>query len=962
MSFSLAAATPDVTSVTAQQRYPWNGKVDIVVTFSGASNDVAQVACAFGVTNSATKSALPVTHVTPVEEIVGSGTTWTRRFVWDAAADVGEVKIPDLVLAVEVRSGEAEMSLGGIQLWENGPYWAEYNVGATKPEEYGYYFWWGDTVGYKRNASNDGWVSSQDGLSFTFSRGNCPTYGMDDSTLQSQGYIDSTGNLVAKYDAATAHLGAPWRMPTDAECSALFNNCTTTWTTRNGVYGRLVTGKGAYASKSIFLPAAGCGSDSNLKSSGLRGQYIYSTPYTFSDVSYYAWYLYFDSGEFYRNRYGSRDFGQSVRPLRGFTSAVMGGAAMVHLTLDTRMGVRYARSEEPITFSTEWNTGVTQLVLNVDGNNVLTAAMATNGVYVWKPDLSTSRAVTLKHITTWGTVSEVLTASFSTAVPYIYVDAVAGDDNRDCSMADKALKTLTRAYELAEPGDVILVAAGTYGPVTATGKTVTFRGADGAVIDGGGTSRCVTADDDVVFENFTIQNGYDTEVGGGVWGGKFERCMIHGCVSEWDGGGAYEAALRNCVIVGNEAVHGRGGGVYGGTLDHCVVQDNIAGNVGGGSYEPVSLSETSFYGNSPEDTADVGGTVTAGGLSIYVPSGSSTIYPISHDWLIASGLAKVGDSTAGLDTKLAAPYAPGFTGWEAFVAGLTAKEQILRAGVEIFDGEVHISWSPNLNTDKVTRIYTVYGRMELEAGDWVTPVQPWHRFFKVAVAMPTGGAGEKTAVSDEGFIPEELGGVQLWENGPYWAECNVGASNPEEFGYYFCWGDTEGYKRNASNDGWVAIKNGTLFSFSGGNCPTYNKSNSKLQLQGYIDSTGSLAAKYDAATVHLGAPWRMPTSAEIDALISNCTTTWMVLNGVRGRLVTGKGAYASKSIFLPAAGYGSGSYLYSLGTGGNFWSSTPDSGMSSSTWNLYLNSSYFFRYYDHRYLGQSVRPLRGFSK
>ena len=41
---------------------------------------------------------------------------------------------------------------GGVQLWENGPYWAECNVGAARPEESGYYFWWGDTVGYTRDA------------------------------------------------------------------------------------------------------------------------------------------------------------------------------------------------------------------------------------------------------------------------------------------------------------------------------------------------------------------------------------------------------------------------------------------------------------------------------------------------------------------------------------------------------------------------------------------------------------------------------------------------------------------------------------------------------------------------------------------------------------------------------------------------------------------------------------------
>ena len=32
-----------------------------------------------------------------------------------------------------------------VQLWEGGPYWATTNIGAEKPEDPGYYFWWGDT-------------------------------------------------------------------------------------------------------------------------------------------------------------------------------------------------------------------------------------------------------------------------------------------------------------------------------------------------------------------------------------------------------------------------------------------------------------------------------------------------------------------------------------------------------------------------------------------------------------------------------------------------------------------------------------------------------------------------------------------------------------------------------------------------------------------------------------------------
>ncbi|MGN0855311.1 MAG: DUF1566 domain-containing protein [Kiritimatiellia bacterium] len=307
----LFAATPTITSVTAQQRYPWNGKVDIAVTFTGSSNRVARMDCTFAATNSATQAALAVDHVTAVSGARGADATWTRHFVWDATADVGSVKIADVAL-----TATAVADLGGVQLWENGPYWAECNVGADQPEDYGYYFWWGDTVGYTRNANNDGWVSVKEGSSFSFSSGNCPTYGKSISTLQSEGYIDATTNLVAAHDAATAHLGAPWRMPTAAEIDALIDNCTTTWTTRNGVSGRLVTGKGAYASESIFLPAAGYGYDSSLYNLGSDGYYWSSAP--FSGYSSYAWSLCFNSGDFYRDYDFTRYFGRSVRPLRGF--------------------------------------------------------------------------------------------------------------------------------------------------------------------------------------------------------------------------------------------------------------------------------------------------------------------------------------------------------------------------------------------------------------------------------------------------------------------------------------------------------------------------------------------------------------------------------------------------------------------------------------------------------------------
>ena len=202
--------------------------------------------------------------------------------------------------------------------------------------------------------------------------------------------------------------------------------------------------------------------------------------------------------------------------------------------------------------------------------------------------------------------------------------------------------------------------------------------------------------------------------------------------------------------------------------------------------------------------------------------------------------------------------------------------------------------------------------------------------------------------------------VQLWEGGPYWATTNIGAENPEDCGYYFWWGDTVGYKRE--NDKWVASDGSNSdFSFESDNTPTYGKSISTLQSEGWITSDAVLAPSHDAATVHWGNGWRMPTKDEFDALRNNCDWTWTKQNGVNGYVVKGRGAYASKSIFLPAAGYGNGTSLYRSGSNGYYWSSVPSSD-SYYAWDLYFDSSYHITSYSDRYDRQSVRPVLGFTK
>ena len=132
----------------------------------------------------------------------------------------------------------------------------------------------------------------------------------------------------------------------------------------------------------------------------------------------------------------------------------------------------------------------------------------------------------------------------------------------------------------------------------------------------------------------------------------------------------------------------------------------------------------------------------------------------------------------------------------------------------------------------------------------------------------------------------------------------------------------------------------------------------------YVDAHGNLKSDYDAATAHLGAPWRMMTQAELDQL-ANCPRTPINTEGAEfkdngdtfaGYRVSGQGDYSANSIFLPAAGCGDGSSLSN--TGGRYWSSTPRSDSSTSARLIYFTKGMLDARNMNRYLGCSVRAVR----
>ena len=305
------AATPTVSNETAKQRYPW-GLVDITCTVSGTDGATARYKFALEAVMPESGNTNKVSHFW----VVQNGTNSTDRFVhtngnyrllWDARADLGQVHCSNMVLRVILQACK-------VQLWKGGPYWATTNIGADEPYEYGYYFWWGDTVGYKRVKLN--WVASDGSSSdFSFISPNSPTYGKNIVTLKSEGWITADEALAPEHDAAHVQWGGSWRMPTKQELSNLKSKCSWKSTTMNGVLGYLVSGIGDYSSNSIFLPCAGYADYKDLLNVGSDGYYWSSVP---DSGNYYAWDLNFaSSGRYMRNPY--RVYGQSVRPVQGFS-------------------------------------------------------------------------------------------------------------------------------------------------------------------------------------------------------------------------------------------------------------------------------------------------------------------------------------------------------------------------------------------------------------------------------------------------------------------------------------------------------------------------------------------------------------------------------------------------------------------------------------------------------------------
>lgn len=159
------------------------------------------------------------------------------------------------------------------------------NIGASSAWEYGIYFSWGNTDGHA------------EGSGYDFSQ----------ATYDESAAADIDSDLSLEQDMARANLGQPWRMPKREEWQELVDNCTSVWTTVEGVNGRLFTSN--INGNSIFFPASGEYGGTTLNGRGSSGFY-WSSSYNSALSAYHS---FFDSSNVRPQVSNDRRYGFSVR-------------------------------------------------------------------------------------------------------------------------------------------------------------------------------------------------------------------------------------------------------------------------------------------------------------------------------------------------------------------------------------------------------------------------------------------------------------------------------------------------------------------------------------------------------------------------------------------------------------------------------------------------------------------------
>ena len=804
----------------------------------------------------------------------------------------------------------------------SGTKWASCNVGATKPEEYGDYFAWGETQ--SKDVYN--WSTYQycNGLYNTMTK-----YCIH-SNDGYNGFTDGLTELLPEDDAATANWGGSWKMPTFDQIKELLDNCSSEWTQLNGVNGRKFTGSNG---NSIFLPAAGY-RWSDLRDEGSDGEYWSRSLHT--SHSYNAYRLNFDSGHADWDSYVRRFGGLTVRPVSDVLQATIKVEPMEIRFGDVPVGTT---KTEHLTVS---NIGTRDLTISLNETHTLfdipesgqefTLAPGEEKVFdvIYTPTevgVQSSRIVSINSnaengtqtVSIYGTGSELPPSM--TPGQAIDLGLPSGTKWASCNVG------ATKPEE--------------HGLYFAWGETQGYTGdtSDGRSFNWGSYKWCNGSYDTMTKYCTNSSYGYngftddltellpEDDAATANWGSDwrmptFDQIIeLHdNCSSEWTqingvNGRKFTGSNGNSIFLPaagyrlDASLYSEGSNGHYWSRSLGTSYSNFAYYLVFGSGDAGWGSLTRHYGFTVRPVSDVlQATIKVEPMEIRfgdVPVGTT-----KTEHLTVSNTG-TGDLTFSLNET-----------HTLFDIPESGQEFTLAPGEEkVFD----VIYTPTEVGVQSSRVVTINSNAE----NGIQTVSIYGTGSELPPSMTPGRA------IDLGL-----------PSGTKWASCNVGATKPEEYGGYYAWGETnEKDYYDASRYEHAQIDE---YGWSVGNGPCYNAVNIGSNISG---------TQYDAATANWGGSWKMPTLDQIKELIDNCSSEWTQINDVNGRKFTGPNG---NSIFLPAAGSRCNDSFNDVGSIGQYWS------CSLST-ELYLwahGLAFHFRYggnvwsdVSDRYCGRSVRPV-----
>ena len=812
----------------------------------------------------------------------------------------------------------------------SGLKWASFNLGASTPEEYGDYFAWGDIEPYYNSLDPLVWkLGKEKGYAWSaykWSMGSITTMikYCEDALNGYNGFTDGKSVLDPEDDAAHVLLGEEWRMPTREEQDELRENCSWEWTKLNGEIGYRVTGP---SGNSIFFPVAGHFIWESLEEAGTDGHYWASS----LSSSHSGDEMCFDSDGVYWG--GSvRSNGLPIRPVYSETKTT--------IITSTPTNIGPCSVEIPFTVSTTDTVKGFGVVYSTNNNNPVTTDYGDGSfISVGTSEISSSMIVaelkpnTMYYARAFITLSEDISGHSGTEIYGNTIQFTTKDISYNTEYVDLGLSVKWATCNLGSSAPHDVGAYYAWGETVPTYMRSSYKwsGPDGFTKynaeDGMVT---LEAADDAAFVNL-----------GDKW-----RMPTNDEITE----------LRNNCTWAQETRNG-------------VLGCRLTGPNGNSIFIPVSKGHTRYFRAevlSSSLNSYYEGYVYVNALSyncnenllgfLYTFRDDGTpVRPVYDD---SSEMPEIEVTPTDIDFG-AVPYGTSSTKY------VTVKN--IGTGVLTFSvTNVSSPYSVETNADGSPKDYSLSAGESMQLAFTFTPNSATYMGGgRCTIVSNATESPISVTYSGQGAEPRQVAVPEAVDLGlsVQWASFNLGAARPEEYGDYYAWGETEPYYSSLEPLMWKPGKE------AGYDWPSYNWcmgaddtmtkycTDSSYGYNGLVDGKTCLDPEDDAAYMHLGGYWRMPTEDEIEELYDILRCSWELtsLNGVKGYKVTGH--YGGNSIFLPCAGRWNDVELN--GVESEYWTSTlyEERPRAAYYWQGYSGQGFAFNGAAIRSAGLPIRPV-----